>query len=142
MNFEEVGQDTVDLLKERIVTQHLDGVRWKVKHYAKLKNQNGIPCKAEFPKKSIAEVCGFDVLFIINEDIFDGLTEEYQKIAIDKLLAYVHFDMQKDVVKNSTPDVKEHSGILMRYDYTNKILPLQSEVERLYREKEEEGSQD
>jgi hypothetical protein len=84
---------------------------------------------------------GYDVIFVLNEDIFDNLIDEYQKMVIDKLFAQVNVDLEKEKISKATPDIQEFSGLLLKYG--NELLSLRSEIERLYNKaKEDETKND
>lgn len=137
--YQSVSDETKALFKERIDSKHLDGISWEVVDNDKLKKTNNMCGKTLVNNATVRAVTNVDVIFEINEAVFDRLTELYQLITIDKLLAYVEYDMEKESIKKNSPDVQEHSGILLKYE-AMKLQELTSEVQRIYTELKEENA--
>lgn len=82
---------------------------------------------------------GDDVIIILNEKIFEGLTDEQKEIVVEEAISFISFDFENDKVSISTPDFLAHSGILRKYGF-NVIEVVRETVKTLYQaEKDEEG---
>lgn len=140
MNYQQVSDETKKFFKERITTKHLEGLKWGVISNSDFKiTKDKMLGKALINNAAIRARHGEDVLFIINEPVFDRLSEKHKIIAMDKLLAYVEYDMENEKVKKSQPDILEHSGILMTYDFMQ-LQSLSSEISRIFQEIKEENT--
>lgn len=138
INYAEVEDQTLELFQERIATQSLDNLRYKVISNDKLKKSKDNMCGKVIVENPIArEVHNNDVIFIINESIFDQLLEEHQILVIDKMLAQVGYDLEKDKVSKNTPDIQEFSGILSKYPFPI-LEALSASIAQLYEKKVED----
>jgi hypothetical protein len=138
LNHEEVSDETQALFEERVNTQNLENLRFKVISNDKLKKSKDNMCGKVVVENPVArDVHNNDVIFIINESIFDQLLEEHQIIVIDKMLAQVEYDMEKEKVSKNTPDIQEFSGILEKYPFTM-LQALSLSIAQLYEKKGED----
>lgn len=137
MKYENVSEDTELLFRERINQYHLDGLQWSVMGAELKKSKDNMCGKVHINPEAARQAYGEDVIFIINEDVFDRLKEEHQLVFIDKLIAQVGYDLEKDKIKKSEPDVKEHSGMLLKYGYDT-LSTVSSEISRIYGELKED----
>lgn len=81
---------------------------------------------------------GDDIIIVLNEKIFDQLTEEQREIVAEESLASIHFDSEKDKIVISKPDVVTFSGILAKYSFDTWNV-LKESITTLYNaEKQEE----
>ncbi|TXG80229.1 MAG: hypothetical protein E6R13_08470 [Spirochaetes bacterium] len=81
---------------------------------------------------------GDDIIIVLNEKIFDQLTEEQRVIVAEESLASIHFDSEKDRIVISKPDVVTFSGILAKYSFDTWNV-LKESITTLYNaEKQEE----
>jgi len=81
---------------------------------------------------------GDDIIIVLNEKIFDQLTEEQRVIVAEESLASIHFDSEKDKIVISKPDVVTFSGILAKYSFDTWNV-LKESITTLYNaEKQEE----
>jgi hypothetical protein len=74
---------------------------------------------------------GVDLVIIINQRIFDQLTDLQQRMVAEELLAGISWDMDKDRLIMNKGDVNTYSGILRRYGYDNYEV-LQESIRTLY----------
>jgi hypothetical protein len=81
---------------------------------------------------------GDDIIIVLNEKIFDQLTEEQRTIVAEESLSSIHFDSEKDRIIISKPDVVTFSGILAKHSF-DKWNVLRESITTLYNaEKQEE----
>jgi len=81
-----------------------------------------------------------DVIIQINEEVFEKLDELQQIIVAESLLAYVSFDMEKEKLTISKPDVMGHSVVISKFGdkvYLN-TLKIIKEVFNQQKEKKAE----
>ena len=60
---------------------------------------------------------GDDVLIVLNEKIFEQLTDAQKHIVVEDSLASIHFDSEKDRLVITKPDVIAYSGILSKFTF-------------------------
>lgn len=60
---------------------------------------------------------GDDVLIVLNEKIFEQLTDAQKHIVVEDSLASIHFDTEKDKLIITKPDVIAYSGILSKFTF-------------------------
>lgn len=83
---------------------------------------------------------GDDIIIVLNEKIFDQLTQEQRAIVAEESLASIHFDGEKDRIVISKPDVVTFSGILAKHTFDTWNV-LRESITTLYNaEKEEEDA--
>lgn len=81
---------------------------------------------------------GDDIIIVLNEKIFDQLTQEQRTIVAEESLASIHFNAEKDKIEISKPDVVTFSGILAKHTF-EKWNVLRESITTLYNaEKQEE----
>jgi hypothetical protein len=80
---------------------------------------------------------GDDVNIILNESIFDKLTNEQKRIVVEEAIAYISFDTEKDKVVITKPDFIAHSGILRKHTF-NTVEVVRESVKTLYQAQEQE----
>lgn len=80
---------------------------------------------------------GINFVVVINEGIFDQLTDEQQKMVLIECLAGVSFDSEKDVISLAKHDFTTHSGVLQRFGH-EEIITLKESIKSLYDAKKEE----
>jgi hypothetical protein len=130
------SEETIQMFKERAAHLNFDNLKWTVHNQEDLKMSKDCMCGKVIINNPHSAMHGFDVIFVVNEDVFDLLTEDYQKMVIDKLFAQVNIDLEKDKISKATPDIQEFSLLLLKYG--NDLLSLRSEIERIYNQKKEE----
>jgi hypothetical protein len=129
------SEETIELFKERAKHLNFEALKWNVHNQEDLKMTKDHMCGKVVINNPHAAMYGVDVIFVVNEDVFDLLTDEYQQMVIDKLFAQVNHDLEKEKTSKSTPDIQEFSGLLLKYG--NQLLDLRSEIDRIYKEKKE-----
>ena len=132
------SEETIQMFQERANHLNFNDVKWTVHNQEDFKMSKDHMCGKVIVNNPHSAMHGYEVIFVLNEDIFDGLTDEYQKMVIDKLFAQVNVDLEKEKISKATPDIQEFSLLLLKYG--NDLLSLRSEIERLYNQKKEEDS--
>jgi TRAP-type C4-dicarboxylate transport system substrate-binding protein len=79
---------------------------------------------------------GDDVIIVLNEKIFEQLTDEQRRIIVEEAIAYISYDSEKDKVVISQPDFIAHSGILRKHTF-NTIEVVRESVKSLYQAEKE-----
>lgn len=126
--YEEVFEDTQALFNKLITQADLERfVNIKVLANNTLKKIGIIKKSDDLVKHMTKE----DVIIIINEKIFEQLTEEQKLIQADALLAYVSFDSEKDKVVITKPDFEAHTLVLKNHTYP-KVDVLRETIKTLY----------
>ena len=74
---------------------------------------------------------GDDIIIVLNEKIFEGLTDEQRRIVIEESLASIHYDMENDKLVISKPDVVTLSGVLSKHTF-DKWDALRESIKTLY----------
>lgn len=113
-------------------------VTFKVIHNSKMKaNPLGF-CGKVSKTKEIVQIAVSenysgvpDFVIEINDDVFVRLSRQSQDIVVDKLLAQIRFDFEKDKSMLVAPDVQEFSGILKKYSW-EKLEAAKMETETAY----------
>lgn len=82
-----------------------------------------------------------DVFIIINETIFEQLTEEQQRIIAEQAVTYISYDSDKGKVVITKPDFIEHTGILEKFGF-EKINVLKESIKSLYDADKEKEAED
>jgi hypothetical protein len=133
--YEEPFEDTQDLYNEAIQAIGLN-------HYLNITILVNNKAKELFKPHKANDLLkyrtGDDIIIVLNEKIFDQLTNEQKKIVVDESLAGIHFDTEKDKLIITKQDVVTYSGILAKYGFDTWNV-LQESVKTLYNaEKQEE----
>lgn len=79
---------------------------------------------------------GDDIIIVINEKIFDQLTPDQRVIVVEESLASIHYNMEKDKIEITKPDVVTFSGILSKHGFDTWNV-LQESVKTLYNTEQE-----
>lgn len=79
---------------------------------------------------------GINFIVILNEEIFDLLTDEQQKIVFQECLAGVTYDVSKDVVGLNKPDFTSYRSVLEQFGH-EEIIALNETIKSLYDEKKQ-----
>jgi hypothetical protein len=86
---------------------------------------------------------GINFVIILNEEIFDQLDEDQQKIVFHECLAGIVYDSEKDKILFNKPDFSTYTGLLNKFGQ-EQIITLKESVKSLYdqkKQKEEEEKQ-
>jgi len=122
--FEEVFEDTQALFSDLIAKADLEGmVNFKILADNKLKKVVGKVVKAN---DLVKHMTSEDVIVILNEKIFEQLTDEQKVMAAEDILACVSFDSEKDTVVINKPDVNTYSLLLRKHTYAKYEVLLES----------------
>jgi len=137
---EKVSEENLGIFRERIAQMNLGGLNWNVTSDITLKKSKDNMCARVIINNATQKsIYGDDVIFVINEDVFDRLQEHSQIIVIDKLLAQINYDLEKEKVKKNSPDIQEHSGILYKYKFEI-LQSLSAEISQIYQKMKEEAT--
>lgn len=60
---------------------------------------------------------GDDVIIVLNEKIFEQLTDEQKEVVAEQAIAYLGYDTENDKLVVTKPDFIEHTGILAKYGF-------------------------
>lgn len=60
---------------------------------------------------------GDDVIIVLNEKIFEQLTDEQKEVVAEQAIAYLSYDTENDKLVMTKPDFIEHTGILAKYGF-------------------------
>ena len=74
---------------------------------------------------------GVDVFLVINEKVFDQLSEVQKVIIADEALSGIHYDNEKDKLIVSKTDFTTYSGILRKYG-AEQCIELKELVKLIY----------
>ncbi len=74
---------------------------------------------------------GVDVFLVINEKVFDQLSEVQKVIIADEALSGIHYDTEKDKLVVSKTDFTTYSGILRKYG-AEQCIELKELVKLIY----------
>jgi len=74
---------------------------------------------------------GIDVFLVINEKVFDQLSEVQKVIIADEALSGIHYDTEKDKLVVSKTDFTTYSGILRKYG-AEQCIELKELVKLIY----------
>jgi hypothetical protein len=72
-----------------------------------------------------------DVFLVINEMVFDQLSDEQKVIVADESLAGIHYDSEKEKLTLTKPDVSTYSGLLKKYG-EKQYLELNELIKLIY----------
>jgi hypothetical protein len=133
--YEEPFEETQDLYNQLI-------------QQAGLSDYNNITILANNKAKEIFKVnkanellryrTGDDIIIVLNEKVFDQLTPEQRVIVAEESLASIHYNIDKDKIEITKPDVVTFSGILAKHSF-EKWNVLRESITTIYNaEKQEE----
>lgn len=80
---------------------------------------------------------GVDVFIVINEKVFDQLSDEQKLIVADESIAGIHYDSEKEKLTISKPDVSTFSGLLKKYG-EKMYLELNELIKLIYAQEQNE----
>lgn len=73
---------------------------------------------------------GVDFAVIINEDVFDKLTPEYQNIALVESIGGISVS-ESDALSKNPPDFTTHTGVLAKFG-DSKVIAFKESVRSVY----------
>lgn len=131
--YEEPFEDTLDLYNEAIDNAGLNNF---INITILVNNKSKDIYKVNKANEILKYRTGDDVIIILNEKIFEQLTDEQKRIVVEESLASIHYDNENDKLVISKPDVVTFSGVLSKYSYeTWKVL--QESITTLYNAEKE-----
>jgi hypothetical protein len=125
--YEEVFEDTQDLYTRLINEASLNHVNItiladnKAKEIYKLNKANAL----------LKFRSGDDIIIVLNEKIFEKLTQEQQVIISEESLAGISYDGENDKIELKKPDFTAYTGILRKYNYET-VDTLRESIISLY----------
>jgi hypothetical protein len=129
--FEEVYQETEDIFKTHITKSNIPSfIKIKLLSNNTLKDFGSVTKSQDI----IKFMTDYDVIIQVNEPIFDQLQEDQKEYVVKDLLACIIYDMEKDKLSISQPDVTTFSGVLRQYDIDT-YLGIKESIVTLLEEK-------
>ncbi len=126
--FEEPFEDTLDLYNEVIKSIGLDNY---VNITVLVNNKSKELFKIIKANELLKYKTGDDIIIILNEQIFEQLTDEQRRIVVEESLASIHYDMENDKLIITKPDVVTFSGVLSKHTF-DKWNTLRESIKSLY----------
>lgn len=80
---------------------------------------------------------GDDVIIVLNEKIYDQLTDDQKTIIAEQAITYLSYDTENDKLVITKPDFIEHTGVLQKYGF-EVIEVLRESVKSLYEAEKQE----
>jgi hypothetical protein len=131
--YEEITKPVEDLFYEVLDTTSINNwVEFKVLANNKQKELFKV-VKANDLVQLLADV---NIAVVINEEIFNQLPPDMQRIAIDEAIAGIYVT-ESDSVQLDKPDFNTYTGVLAKYG-DSEIIKLHESVKSLYSKKEQE----
>ena len=84
---------------------------------------------------------GDDVIIVLNEKIFEKLTDEQKLIVVEEAVAYIAYDSENDKLLITKPDFIAHSGILRKHTFAT-IEVVRESVKTLYEAEKQAEEED
>ena len=84
---------------------------------------------------------GDDVIIVLNEKIFEKLTDEQKVIVVEEAVAYIAYDSENDKLLITKPDFIAHSGILRKHTFAT-IEVVRESVKTLYEAEKQTEEED
>lgn len=119
--FFELDQDIIDFFK-KIENDFAFAMSFKYTFQSNTKLKKLIEIK-KLPD-NIAVLLDSEVLVTVNEDYFNKLDEEINKILFEQEIDKIHLNLDKGVIKIIQPDLKTTTGLVKKFSY--------EKVERAY----------
>lgn len=126
--FEEPFEDTLDLYNEVIKSVGLDQY---VNITILVNNKSKELFKVNKANELLKYRTGDDIIIVLNEQIFEQLTDEQRRIVVEESLASIHYDMDNDKLVITKPDVVTFSGVLSKHSF-DKWNTLRESIKSLY----------
>jgi hypothetical protein len=126
--FEEPFEDVQELFDEKIVAASLDQY---VNIVVVVNNTAKDVYKVVKANDLSKHLTSYDIVIILNQNIFEQLTDVQKHIIVEESLASIHFDNEKDKLIITKPDVVAFSGILSKYTFDTWIV-LHETIKSLY----------
>lgn len=84
----------------------------------------------------IKHMTKYDVVVLINEVIYDQLTDAQKRIVVEEAISHISFDTENDKLTISKPDFVAHSGVLRKFGFET-LQTLRETVKSLYQAQKE-----
>lgn len=135
----EAFPDTLELFKKVISAADLERfihikilVNNKLKEIGKVVKANDL----------LRHMTNEDVIILINEAVFEQLTDELKLMQAEELIASIHFDTENDKIVISKPDIVTYSGLVRKYSWDEYVV-LKETLKSLFsaNEQEEDASE-
>ena len=78
----------------------------------------------------------FDVVFLINEEIFDNLDTNQKEMIFEEMLAGISYNSEKDKLVINKPDFVSHSAFLEKYTFQD-VKKLKEIIKLALQQKED-----
>jgi hypothetical protein len=79
---------------------------------------------------------GVDVFIVVNEKVFDQLSDAHKVIISDEALAGIHYDFEKDKLTIGKADFTTFSGLLQKYG-ADQCVELKELIKLIYSQEKE-----
>lgn len=115
MKIEKASEETYELFARAMKQTTIDA-KWDVVHNPKQKSKNNNIGEVKIAPMVFedANATRVSIIFVINEDAFDRLDGESQKMCIDRLVACINVK-EDGVIAKSNPEFCEHTDIIRKY---------------------------
>ena len=134
VKFEEPSDDVIEVFEKVKKSKSIpDWVQFEVLSNNKMKQVYKIMKMSDLVE-TLSKGVNFAV--VINEEIFDGLTDEQQEMLMDECIAGVSIS-ETDTIQLDKPDICTYTGILQKYGH-DPIITLHESVKSLFDKKKEE----
>lgn len=135
-NFEEVFEDTQELFNTFVdQIDNLREVNIKILANNRLKEIGKVIKASDLLKHMTNE----DVIILLNETLFEQLSDEQKEMVIEELTAQIYFDSEKSKITIIKPDVNTFSLLLRKYGY-DKYETLHESIKALFAQAEENAA--
>lgn len=136
--YEEPFDDTKEIFETAISNAELSRfINFKLLINNKQKVIYNPPIKAT---DLVRHMTNYDVIIVINEHIFEQLTDEQKIMVAEESIAGIHFDTEKDKIVMNKFDVQTYSGVLRKYGY-EKYEVLKESIKTLFTVQNEEEAE-
>ena len=127
--YEEPFEDTQALFNQVISEARLDQYGVTIKVLAN--NRAKEIFKVSKANDLLKYRTGDDVTIVLNEKIFDKLTEQQKIIVVEEAVAYISYDLENEKLVITQPDFIAHSGVLSKYTF-NIVNVVRESIKTLY----------
>lgn len=82
----------------------------------------------------------YEVVIIINELIYDQLTDDQKRIVVEEAISQISFDTENDKLTITKPDFMAHSGVIRKFGFET-LQTLRESVKSLYQAQKEQNDE-
>lgn len=133
------SDSTRDNFKTLIEASYLRECEWEVLNNPKLKpSEDGMFSKVKIVSPDLVMTGAKDFIIILNEDLFDKLTDEYQTLFILKTLAQIGYDTEKGGCVKVKPNYIEYNSIISKFGYDT-LVAFKLAVQQICDKQKEEN---